>query len=105
LVDGRYCRKESSPTVVLCVVLRRAAWPRSADERVVAQLPDGFDPRRTLGWLAWLGLHLAYLIGFRSRVTVFVNWTWCCLSWTSGPRVIIGARSGRTIGPDDPVTT
>jgi NADH dehydrogenase len=46
----------------------------------VAQLPDGFVPRRTLGWLAWLGLHLAYLIGFRNRVTVFVNWTWCCLS-------------------------
>jgi NADH dehydrogenase len=43
-----------------------------------------------LGWFAWLGLHLVYLIGFRNKVVVLVNWAWRYLSWGSGPRVIVG---------------
>jgi NADH dehydrogenase len=81
---------------IMATIGRRAA---------VAQLPDGFVLRGTLGWVAWFGLHLVYLIGFRNRVTVLVNWTWRYLSWTSGPRVIIGAQPERTSGPDDPVRT
>lgn len=29
-----------------------------------------------LAWLAWLGLHLVTLIGFRNRLNVLINWTW-----------------------------
>lgn len=29
-----------------------------------------------LGWLAWLGLHLIEIVGFRSRVVVLFNWAW-----------------------------
>jgi NADH dehydrogenase len=42
-----------------------------------------------LGWLAWLGLHLFYLVGFRNRLRVFINWTWRYFEWPSGPRLII----------------
>ena len=42
------------------------------------------------GWLAWLGLHLVYLVGFRNKIVVLVNWSWRYLSWGSGPRVIVG---------------
>ncbi len=45
--------------------------------------------RGTLGWLAWLGLHLVYLIGFRNLITVLVNWCWRHLNWPSGPRLIV----------------
>jgi NADH:ubiquinone reductase (H+-translocating) len=45
--------------------------------------------RGTLGWLAWLGLHLVYLVGFRNRVVVLVNWWWRYLDWPSGPRLIV----------------
>ncbi|HWD51873.1 MAG TPA: NAD(P)/FAD-dependent oxidoreductase [Acidimicrobiales bacterium] len=56
----------------------------------IAQFPSGLVIRGTLGWLSWLGLHLIYLIGFRNRITVLVNWSWRYLSWTSGPRIIVG---------------
>ena len=31
---------------------------------------------RLFGWLAWMGLHLMLLVGFRNRVVVFINWVW-----------------------------
>jgi NADH dehydrogenase len=55
----------------------------------VAQLPRIPVIRGTLGWLAWLGLHLVYLIGFRNRLTVLLNWTWRYFDWPSGPRLIV----------------
>jgi len=63
---------------IMATIGRRAA---------VAQLPRVPVIRGTLGWLAWFGLHLLYLIGFRNRVTVLVNWTWRYLQWASGPRI------------------
>ncbi len=29
-----------------------------------------------LGWLAWLTVHIYYLIGFRNRAIVLINWAW-----------------------------
>jgi NADH dehydrogenase len=29
-----------------------------------------------VGWLAWLGVHLYYVVGFRNRVAVFFHWGW-----------------------------
>ncbi len=66
---------------IMATIGRRAA---------ITQLPSGLVVRGTLGWLGWLALHLVYLIGFRNRVTVLVNWSWRYLSWTSGPRIIVG---------------
>ena len=43
---------------------------------------------RSAGWPG-SGLHLVYLIGFRNRIVVLVNWSWRYLSWGSGPRVIV----------------
>jgi NADH dehydrogenase len=54
----------------------------------VVELPRGLVMRGFLGWLAWLGLHIVYLIGFRNRVVVLVNWWWRYLSWPGGPRLI-----------------
>jgi len=36
----------------------------------------GFQLTGFLGWLAWLGVHLYYVVGFRNRVAVFVHWGW-----------------------------
>jgi len=55
----------------------------------VAKLAHGVVIRGTLGWLAWLGLHLWYLIGFRNRLRVLINWTWRYFDWPSGPRLIV----------------
>ncbi|HEY7440497.1 MAG TPA: NAD(P)/FAD-dependent oxidoreductase [Acidimicrobiia bacterium] len=56
----------------------------------VAELPLGIKFSGTLGWLSWLGLHLVFLIGFRNRVLVLVNWAWNYVSWERGNRVILG---------------
>ena len=55
----------------------------------VAKLPYGPVIRGTVGWLAWLTLHLIYLIGFRNRLRVLINWTWRYFDWPSGPRLIV----------------
>jgi NADH dehydrogenase len=65
---------------IMATIGRRAA---------VAQLWRGPVLRGTLGWLAWLALHLVYLVGFRNRLVVLVNWAWRYLDWPSGPRLIV----------------
>jgi NADH:ubiquinone reductase (H+-translocating) len=55
----------------------------------VAQLPRGPLITGFLGWIAWMSLHLFYLVGFRNRLRVFINWTWRYFDWPSGPRLIM----------------
>jgi NADH dehydrogenase len=55
----------------------------------VASLPGGFVIKGIVGWMAWLSLHLFYLIGFRNRLRVVINWTWRYFDWPSGPRLIV----------------
>lgn len=62
----------------------------------VAELPLGIRLSGTIGWLAWLALHLVELIGFRNRLSVLLNWAWNYLTWDRGPRLIFGPRR-RTI--------
>jgi NADH dehydrogenase len=38
--------------------------------------------------LSWLGLHLLFLVGFRNRIVVFVNWAWNYFKGDRGNRVI-----------------
>jgi NADH:ubiquinone reductase (H+-translocating) len=56
----------------------------------VVQLPRGLRLRGTLAWLAWLGLHLIYLLGNRNRVVTLVNLSWRYLTWSRGGGVIVG---------------
>ena len=41
-----------------------------------------------IAWVAWLGLHLIELIGFRNKVLVLVNWAWDYFFFERGVRVI-----------------
>ncbi len=41
-----------------------------------------------VAWLAWLALHLFFLIGFRSRLLVLVEWAWAYVAYDRGARVI-----------------
>jgi len=56
----------------------------------VAELRGGLRLRGTLAWLAWLGLHLFYLLGNRNRVVTLVNLSWRYLTWSRGGGVIVG---------------
>ena len=41
-----------------------------------------------LAWVAWLAVHIFYLIGFRNRVLVFISWAWSYISFRRGARII-----------------
>jgi NADH:ubiquinone reductase (H+-translocating) len=43
-----------------------------------------------LAWLAWSGLHIFYLIGFRNRFIVMFEWAWAYFSYQRGARLITG---------------
>ncbi|MCA9561738.1 MAG: NAD(P)/FAD-dependent oxidoreductase [Myxococcales bacterium] len=47
-----------------------------------------------LAWMAWLLVHVWYLIGFRNRVAVLLNWTWQYATYQRGARLITGDRLG-----------
>ncbi|HEX2350958.1 MAG TPA: NAD(P)/FAD-dependent oxidoreductase [Ktedonobacterales bacterium] len=39
-------------------------------------------------WVVWAGVHIAYLIGFRNRVLVLMQWAWKYLTYQRGARLI-----------------
>ncbi|MCI0678438.1 MAG: NAD(P)/FAD-dependent oxidoreductase [Actinobacteria bacterium] len=43
-----------------------------------------------VAWLAWLGVHIFYLIGFRNRAIVLASWAWSYLTFRRGARIITG---------------
>ena len=49
----------------------------------------GHHLRGALAWLAWLFVHIFFLIGFRNRVLVIVEWAWQYLTFRRGARLII----------------
>lgn len=41
-------------------------------------------------WVAWLFVHLIFLVGFRSKFSVFVQWVYSYLTYKRGARIITG---------------
>jgi NADH dehydrogenase len=42
-------------------------------------------------WLLWLFVHLMYLVGFRNRILVFIEWAWSYLTYQRSARLITGS--------------
>jgi NADH:quinone reductase (non-electrogenic) len=43
-----------------------------------------------LAWLAWLSIHVLFLIGFRNRLLVVMEWAWAYITYNQGARLITG---------------
>jgi NADH dehydrogenase len=43
-----------------------------------------------VAWLVWVFVHITYLIGFRNRVLVLLQWAWAYLAYQRGIRLITG---------------
>jgi NADH dehydrogenase len=56
----------------------------------VAQFPR-FSLSGYFAWLAWLFIHIFFLIGFRNRVIVMIQWAWSYLTYERGARLITGS--------------
>ncbi len=69
----RYFDKGSMATIGRS---RAIAWAR------------GIKMHGFIAWLAWLFIHIFYLIGFRNRVSVLFTWMWSYLSYKRGARLI-----------------
>jgi NADH dehydrogenase len=41
-------------------------------------------------WLTWLFVHLMYLVGFRNRLLVLIQWAWSYFTHNRGARLITG---------------
>jgi len=41
-----------------------------------------------LAWLIWIFVHIAFLIGFRNRLLVMIQWAWSYLTYGRGARLI-----------------
>jgi NADH dehydrogenase len=77
-------------------------------------------PLEFSGWLAWIGwlfVHIFFLVGFRNRVAVILEWAWSYLTFKRGARLItdtalqwrliaeqrqaaVGPRKGTAVEPD-----
>ena len=47
-----------------------------------------FALKGRIGWIFWSLIHIYFLIGFRNRFMVFVNWVWSYLTFSKGARLI-----------------
>ena len=56
----------------------------------VVELPRAVRITGTLAWLAWLALHLFYLLGGRNRISTMINLSYRYLAWGHGGTVIVG---------------
>jgi NADH dehydrogenase len=45
-----------------------------------------------IAWLAWLAVHVWYLIDFRNRLLVMFDWAWSYFTYRRGARLITGGR-------------
>jgi NADH dehydrogenase len=43
-----------------------------------------------LAWLSWLFVHIFFLIGFRNRIIVLIQWAWSYFTYERGARLITG---------------
>ncbi|RYC67343.1 NAD(P)/FAD-dependent oxidoreductase [Spirosoma sordidisoli] len=57
--------------------------------RAVADLPGNIHLGGFIAWMAWLFVHIWYLVGFRSKLIVFSNWMYRLFTYQRGTRLII----------------
>jgi len=62
----------------------------------------GLKMKGTVGWLAWLLVHIYYLIGFRNRAVVLASWGWNYLRRDRPIRLILRSQADAVTGELDP---
>src|SRR5262249_35894131 len=55
-----------------------------------------------LAWLLWAFAHIYFLIGFRSRIIVALDWLWAYITFRRGARIIL-AESGGVMAEPPPI--
>jgi NADH dehydrogenase len=76
----RYFDKGDMATIGRMSAVAKVEWPFKAH---LSGLP---------AWFTWLTVHIFFLIGFRSRVSVFATWIWTYFTFTRAARLITGDK-------------
>jgi NADH:ubiquinone reductase (H+-translocating) len=76
----RYFDKGDMATIGRKAAVAKIVWPFKAHW-------SGF-----MAWMAWLMVHIFFLIGFRNRLGVFSQWAWTYLTLQDGARLITGSQ-------------
>jgi NADH dehydrogenase len=58
-----------------------------------------------VAWLAWLGVHVFFLIGFRNRLVVLLTWAWAYLTYERSARLILDYGRARWAHSESPIST
>ncbi len=88
LMEGRaakqkpfhYFDKGDMATIGRKAAVARVVWPFKANM-------SGF-----LAWMAWLCVHIFFLIDFRNRLSVLRSWFWTYVTLRDGVRLIVGSQ-------------
>lgn len=65
----------------------------------------GFHLKGFFAWLVWMQVHLVFLMGFRNKLVVFINWVWNYLTYDRGNRLILRPFKNRPTFSQKAVTT
>jgi NADH dehydrogenase len=65
--------------------------------KAVAMLPGNLKLSGFLAWAIYSSVHLAYLVGHRSRVRVFLVWLWSFFTYARGARLIPSAEEEKRL--------
>jgi len=68
-------------------------------KRAVAWIYNKYALKGFVAWLAWLGLHLVTLLGFRNRLVVMINWIWNYVTYDRTVRLILHGEDVREAAP------
>ncbi|MGJ7902672.1 NAD(P)/FAD-dependent oxidoreductase [Lysobacter sp. 1R34A] len=64
----------------------------------------GFKFSGFLAWVFWLAAHVFFLIGFRNRLIVMLNWSWAYFTYQRHARIIFGTGEPKRTGGATPPT-
>ncbi len=54
-----------------------------------------------LAWITWLAAHIYFLIGFRNRLVVMIDWAWAYWTFERSARVVIDAKGKVAAAPSE----
>jgi len=74
-----YFDKGDMATIGRAAAVAKIEWPFKAHW-------SGFP-----AWVTWLTIHILFLIGFRNRLAVLIDWVWNYFTFTHGARLITGS--------------
>ncbi|MGA9565335.1 MAG: NAD(P)/FAD-dependent oxidoreductase [Candidatus Korobacteraceae bacterium] len=50
-----------------------------------------------LAWLSWLFIHIFFLVGFRNRIIVMIQWAWSYFTYDRSARLITGEQHANAV--------